>query len=176
MTANKEIKTIDDFSGIKIRTMDNKYHMAFWTAIGANPTPMTFSEVYTSLQTKALDAQENPYEVVAGSKFYEVQSHVLNTYHVPHTLALISGSALWDTLNEDEQNLVMKAASEAKVYARQQADDRVDQRVEVITGGGATIVDLSEDLRQQMIEKSQSVYEEIKGVVGDDLYNAYLGK
>ena len=70
----------------------------------------------------------------------------------------------------------MKAASEAKVYARQQADDRVDQRVEVITGGGATIVDLSEDLRQQMIEKSQGVYEEIKGVVGDDLYNAYLGK
>ena len=176
MTANKEIKTIDDFSGIKIRTMDNKYHMAFWTAIGANPTPMTFSEVYTSLQTKALDAQENPYEVVAGSKFYEVQSHVINTNHVPHTLALITGTALWDTLNEDEQNLVMKAASEAKVYARQQADDRVDQRVEVITGGGATIVDLSEELRQQMIEKSQGVYEEIKGVVGDDLYNAYLGK
>ena len=176
MTANKTIETLADFSGIKIRTMDNANHMAFWTAIGANPSPMAWSEVYTNLQTKAIDAQENPYEVIAGASLYEVQSHVINTNHIPHTLALITGNSLWDGLNDDEKALLAAAADEAKTYARQQASDRVQQRVDVITGGGATIVELSDELRAEMIEKAQSVYESIKTAVGDDLYNAYLGE
>jgi len=176
MTANKTIETLADFSGIKIRTMDNANHMAFWTAIGANPSPMAWSEVYTNLQTKAIDAQENPYEVIAGASLYEVQSHVINTNHIPHTLALITGNSLWEGLNDEEKAILEKAADEAKTFARQQASDRVQQRVDVITGGGATIVELSDELRAEMIEKAQSVYDSIKTAVGDDLYNAYLGE
>ena len=68
MSTNKEVKSIDDFKGQKIRTMENSYHMDFWKALKANPTPMTFSEVYIGLQQKTIDAQENPYEVIVSSK------------------------------------------------------------------------------------------------------------
>lgn len=59
MTTNKKIESLDDFKGQKIRTMENKYHLAFWQSIGANPTPMAFSEVYIGLQQGTIDAQEN---------------------------------------------------------------------------------------------------------------------
>ena len=68
MTTNKKIESLDDFKGQKIRTMENKYHLAFWQSIGANPTPMAFSEVYIGLQQGTIDAQENPYEVIVSGK------------------------------------------------------------------------------------------------------------
>ena len=73
MTTNRKIQSIDDFKGQKIRTMENPYHIAFWQSIDANPTPMTFSEVYIGLQQGTIDAQENPYEVVVSGKIYEQQ-------------------------------------------------------------------------------------------------------
>ena len=65
MSTNKEVTSLQDFKGQKIRTMENSYHIAFWKALDANPTPMTFSEVYIGLQQHTIDAQENPYEAVS---------------------------------------------------------------------------------------------------------------
>lgn len=64
LTLNKPVQTPDDLKGIKIRTMENPYHMAVWKALGANPTPIAFNEVYTALQQKTVDGQENPYELI----------------------------------------------------------------------------------------------------------------
>jgi len=88
-TTNKPIKTINDFKGIKFRTMENKYHMAFWKALGANPTPLNFSELYIALQQGIVDAQENPYEIVWSSKFYEVQKYLVNTHHICFILSIV---------------------------------------------------------------------------------------
>lgn len=82
MTTNKKIESLDDFKGQKIRTMENKYHLAFWQSIGANPTPMAFSEVYIGLQQGTIDAQENPYEVIVSGKIYEQQDYVVKTNHL----------------------------------------------------------------------------------------------
>lgn len=76
MTTNKKIESLADFKGQKIRTMENSYHMAYWKALGASPTPMTFSEVYIGLQQGTIDAQENPYEVIVSNKLYEQQDYV----------------------------------------------------------------------------------------------------
>ena len=73
MSTNKNITSLSDFKGQKIRTMENPYHMAFWKSLKANPTPMTFSEVYIGLQQGTIDAQENPYEVIVSSRLYEQQ-------------------------------------------------------------------------------------------------------
>ena len=72
MTSKKPITKIEDFKGVKIRTMENPYHIAYWKALGANPTPLAFSELYMALQQGTVDAQENPYAAVIASKFYEV--------------------------------------------------------------------------------------------------------
>ena len=84
MTTNDKVESISDFKGQKIRTMENSYHMQFWKVLGANPTPMTFSEVYIGLQQGTIDAQENPYEVVVSNKLYEQQKYVVETNHLPH--------------------------------------------------------------------------------------------
>ena len=68
MSTNKAVHSIKDFKGQKIRTMENPFHLKFWKSIGANPTPMSFSEVYIGLQQNTIDAQENPYEVIVSNK------------------------------------------------------------------------------------------------------------
>ena len=84
MTTNKKVESLADFKGQKIRTMENSYHMAYWKALGASPTPMTFSEVYIGLQQGTIDAQENPYEVLF--QFENRQTEMLSTLHssIPH--------------------------------------------------------------------------------------------
>ena len=174
MTANEKIESLSDFSGIKIRTMSNSNHMAFWQAVGANPSPLAWSETFTALQTKAIDAQENPYELIAGSKLYEVQDYVINTNHVAHTLALTTSNALWQELNADEQAVLARAAEEARNYAREQADERATERIQICVDGGMEVVDVSDELWDDMVEASQSVYTSLREVTGEELYNAYL--
>ncbi len=177
MSSNKAINTLSDFSGIKIRTMENSYHMAFWSAIGANPTPMAFSELFVGLEQHTVDAQENPYEVIVSNGFYEVQDYVVETNHLPHLLSLITNTEFYENLPEDQRAVIDEAAEAAKEYAREQAVARSDDRIAVIEDYGCQVVSISEELRQQMREASADLYEEIRSVVADDdLFFAYVGK
>ncbi len=177
MTSNTNVQSLSDFSGIKIRTMENSYHMAFWKAIGANPTPMSFSEVYIALQQNTIDAQENPYEVVVSNKFYEQQDYIIQTNHLPHLLSLIVNEEFMANLSEEEQAIIREAATIACDYARQQAQERVSDRIAICEEGGATIVDVSSALRSEMREAASDLYETIRQVVDDDeLYYMYIGE
>lgn len=176
MSTNTKIESLEDFSGIKIRTMENAYHMAFWKAIGANPTPMAFAELYVGLSQHTVDAQENPYEVICSSKFYEVQDYVVETNHLPHLLALITNDDFYNNLPDDQKAVVDQAAEEAKEIARQAAVERSDQRIEEIEANNCEIVPVSDELRRQMRDASAELYEDIRQVVNDDeLFDAYTG-
>ena len=87
MSTNREIDNMIDFKGLKIRTMENPNHIRFWKALSANPTPMSFNEVYVGLQQGTIDAQENPYEVIASGRLHEQQKYIIpkifGCYHVP---------------------------------------------------------------------------------------------
>ena len=182
MSTNREIKTLDDFRGIKIRTMENSYHMEFWSAIGSSPTPMAFGELYVGLEQNTVDAQENPYEVICSGKFYEVQDYVVETNHLPHLLALITNNDFYNNLTEEQQDIVDQAALIAEDYAREQAVTRAEARIEeIVTGGGdpskaAQVVELPEGLYGQMRAANVELYEEIRALVADDdLFFAYCG-
>lgn len=174
MTTNKKIETIEDFKGQKIRTMENPYHLEYWQSLGANPTPMAFAEVYLGLQQGTIDAQENPYEVIVANKFYEQQKYVVNTNHLIHLISLITNVQLFNDLSEGDQQIILEAAEEAKVWAREQADLRVEDRTNTILENGAEIVDLSDELRKEMIERSEPVYEKIRNAIGDELVDSIL--
>ena len=174
MTSNVEITSIEDFSGIKIRTMSNSNHIAFWQAIGANPSPLAWSETFTALQTNAIDAQENPYEVIAGSKLYEVQDYVVETNHVAHALSLVTSSGLYESLNEDEQAILDRAAAEAVEYARNQADERAADRIQICVDGGMEILEISDETYEDILEACSDLYDDLHEVIGDDLYYSYL--
>ena len=177
MTSNVKVETIEDFAGIKIRTMENSYHMAFWSALGANPTPMSFSEVYIGLQQNTIDAQENPYEVIVSNKFYEQQDYIIQTNHLPHLLSLITNQDFMDSLTEEQQEIIYQAAETACEYAREQAALRVEERIAICEENGTEIVEISDELWQAMKEASADLYEEIREVVADDeLYYMYIGE
>jgi tripartite ATP-independent transporter DctP family solute receptor len=177
MSANKEITQMSDFSGIKIRTMENSYHMAFWSAIGANPTPMAFSELFVGLEQHTVDAQENPYEVIVSNGFYEVQDYVIETNHLPHLLALITNEDFYNDLPDDQKAIIDEAAQIAKDYAREQAVARADDRIATIEENGCQVVEISQELREEMREASADLYEEIRQAVGDDeLFYTYMGQ
>lgn len=89
MSSNKEVSSFSDFKGQKIRTMEDPYQLSFWKKLKANPTPMSFSEVYIGLQQHTIDAQENPYEVIVSNRLYEQQDYIIETNHVPHLISLI---------------------------------------------------------------------------------------
>lgn len=174
MTTNRKITSIKDFASQKIRTMENPFHIGFWQSIGANPTPMTFSEVYIGLQQGTIDAQENPYEVIVSGKLYEQQDYVVETNHLPHLLSLIMNDEFYQSLPLDEQKIIDEAANNAKLYAREQASERVQNRLEIITDSGTEMIVLDETFINQLRTQASGVYEDIKKQTGEALYNAYL--
>lgn len=176
MTTNRKIESMSDFKGIKIRTMENSNHMAFWSSIGTNPTPMAFAELYVGLEQNTVDAQENPYEVICSNKFYEVQKYVVETNHLPHLLALVTNDEFYNNLTAEEQAVIDEAASNAENFAREQAIARADSRIKEIEDNGGQIVPVSDELRSEMRSASANLYEQIREIVGDDeLFEAYCG-
>lgn len=172
-TSNVNVENIDDFKGIKIRTMENSLHIEFWKSIGANPTPMAFSEVYIGLQQGTIDAQENPIEVVVSSKLYEQQDYVIETNHLPHLLSLIVTQDFYKALSDEQKAIVNEASKNAKSFAREQADMREEDRLAQIEASGTKVVSLDEETKQAIVDKSSALYAKIKKITGNELYEMY---
>ncbi len=173
MSTNKPVYSISDFKGQKIRTMENSYHLAFWKALGANPTPMSFSEVYIGLQQHTIDAQENPYEVIVSNNLYEQQDYIVETNHLPHLISLIVNDEFFGDLPEDQQEILTEAAQIATEYAREQSDARIADKIAVIEDSGTQIIELSDETRQEIREASKGVYESIQKEINPNIYNSY---
>ena len=174
MTTNKRVQSLSDFKGQKIRTMENPYHLAFWKALGASPTPMTFSEVYIGLQQGTIDAQENPYEVIVSNKLYEQQRYVVETNHLPHLISLIVSEKFMSRLSAGQQLIIRQAAQIAKEYARKQSDERIASRIETIKANGTEIIRLDEKTMTDMRQLSHPLVDRIHGTVDETLANDYL--
>ena len=176
MSTNKPVNSFADFKGQKIRTMENSYHLAFWKALGANPTPMSFSEVYIGLQQHTIDAQENPYEVIVSNNLYEQQDYVVETNHLPHLISLIVNDEFFKALPEDEQDIMTEAAKLATEYAREQSDARIADRVATIEESGTQIITLSDETRADIRKAAESVYESIRKMIKPEIYETYMDK
>lgn len=174
MSTNRKVEKPEDFEGQKIRTMENSYHMDFWKALGANPAPMSFSEVYIGLQQNTIDAQENPIEVIVSNRLYEQQDYVVETNHLPHLLSLIASKTFFEGLSEEEKEILIRAGETAKEEARAASDARISERIRAIEAGGSEIVELSEEMYARMKELSRPVCEEIRGAVSREAAKGYL--
>lgn len=176
MSTNKKVDSLADFKGQKIRTMENSYHLAFWKALGANPTPMSFSEVYIGLQQHTIDAQENPYEVIVSNRLYEQQDYVVETNHLPHLISLIVNDDFFQNLSREDQDILTQAAETATAYAREQSDARIADRIATIEASGTQIVTLSDETRDAMRDAAASVYVAIQDSIDETIYEAYVSK
>lgn len=158
MTANREIHTPADMSGLKIRVMENNIQLATWKALGANPTPMAFNEVFTALQQGTIDAQENPVELIYDNKLNEVQSYLIMTKHMYNPLVLAMNLEKFNSLPDEFQQIVLDAAREATEYERTTAPQYEQQALDAIAKDATTqIIELTPEETAQFQQAVQSV-------------------
>ena len=117
VTSNKAINKPEDMKGLKIRVPDAPLYTMFPRAVGANPTPIAFAEVYLALQNGTVDAQENPLPTIDAKKFYEVQKFVVLTGHITDALLTIVGGPTWNKLSEADRKIFEDVLKEAAAKA-----------------------------------------------------------
>ncbi len=156
----RPIETPDDLKGIKIRTMENQIHMASFSALGADPTPMAFGELFTALQQHTIDAQENPLSVITSSKFYEVQDYLSITEHVYSATPLIVSKAAFEALPEDLQEIVVECGAEACAWERDYLDEVESQWIGEIEDYGCQV---NYPDKAPFVEATKVVYDEFVG-------------
>ena len=172
LTSNRPIKTPADLDGLKMRVPNVPLFVDVWKALGAKPTPMAFSEVFTSLQNGTIGAQENPLALIKSASFYEVQKYVNLTEHVRSWIYLTLSELTWNKLSAEDQKNVMEAAKRAQAYERELflADEK--KLVGELEAKGMTFVQVD---KKAFAEKAKgavlaAVKPEIRPIV-EDLFN-----
>ncbi len=173
-TTSKPIKKVSDFNGVKIRTMENKYHMAFWQALGANPTPLNFAELYIALQQGTVDAQENPYEIIWSSKFYEVQKHLINTHHIAFILSINMNMNLYNSMPDDYKKIINESMNEAADYLFDLAKAKNSELLESLKKTGIDIVDPDQELQAELVKAASVTEKMIRADVGNEVVDELM--
>ncbi|MEN8832100.1 MAG: TRAP transporter substrate-binding protein [Pacificibacter sp.] len=167
LTSNRAITTPDDLDGLKMRVPNVPLFVDVWKALGAQPTPMAFSEVFTSLQNGTIGAQENPLALIRSANFNEVQSHINMTEHVRSWIYLTIAESTWSKLSADDQAAVMKAAAVAQAYERELFEASVADDRAYLEGKGVTFVEVDGPAFQAKAKDAvlANVNDEIKPIV-----------
>ena len=170
MTNNKRaINKVEDFAGLKIRVIPNPINLDWVRALGANPTPMAFPEVYAGLESGALDGQENPYSVIAANKLYEVQKHLTVTNHVYNPQSVIISKKFWDALSAQEKKIIGDAAVEAGKYQRKVARDAAVTALDGLKKSGMQVTELPAAEVSKLRDKMRPVIAKYAVSVGQEV-------
>jgi len=119
--SKRPITKASDLEGIKLRVIQAPIYIDTFTAIGANPVPMSFSEVYTALEQKVIDGHENPFSVIETSRINEVQKYLTVSNHIYNPQSVIASKKKWDALTKDEQEILRSTVAEATLWQRENA-------------------------------------------------------
>lgn len=167
-TSNKALNTLEDFKGFQIRTMENTNHMAFWSALGAEPTPLAFAEVYFALQNGTVDGQENAVDTSVGSSFQEVQDYLCMTNHILYANNLTINKECWDGLDPAYQEALMQAVSEATDTIKPQITELETTNIGVFEDAGAQIIEYDDSFFEQVLalDGVQQLYADISSQTG----------
>ncbi|MDF1608878.1 TRAP transporter substrate-binding protein [Hoeflea sp. YIM 152468] len=167
LTSNRPIKSPDDLNGLKMRVPNVPLFVDVWKALGANPGPMAFSEVFTSLQNGTIEAQENPLALIRSASFNEVQKYVNMTDHVRSWIYLTIAESTWNKLSEDDQKAVMQAAKATQDYERELFNASLKDDREFLESKGMTFVEVDGSAFQTKAKDAvlANVNDEIKPVV-----------
>ena len=170
--SKRPITKVDDIAGLKLRVIPNAINIDWVTALGANPTPMAFPEVYAAMEQKAIDGHENPFTVINANKFYEVQKYLAVTNHQYNPQTVIVSKKLWDTLSNDEKKIFSDAAAEAAIYQRKASREQSGAALENLKKNGMQVSEFSPAEMAKFREKMKPVIEKHSAIVGADVVGA----
>ena len=167
--SRRPIAKVDDIAGLKLRVIPNAINVDWVSALGANPTPMAFTEVYAGLEQKAIDGQENPLTVINANKFFEVQKHVALTNHQYNPQAVIASKKLWDSLSDAEKKLLSDAAVEAGVYERKTSREMMGSALDNMKKNGMQVTEFAPAEQAKLREKLKPVIDKHGAAIPDTL-------
>ncbi|WP_404441443.1 TRAP transporter substrate-binding protein [Stutzerimonas chloritidismutans] len=167
----RPVEKMEDFNGIKLRVMPNPVFIDTFKQMGANAVPLPFSELFTALETKAVDGQENPYNTILSSKFYEVQKYLSVTNHVYSPWIVTASKRWWDGLSETEQNIIMEAAKTSRDSERADTRAEAQEALAKIKEQGMEINKVSPEEIQRMREQAKPAIQTVVDTVGEPLFN-----
>jgi len=167
----RPVTRLEDLDGIKLRVMQNSVYLESFRLLGANAVPMPFSELFSALETRAVDGQENPFNTILSSRFYEVQRYLSVTNHVYSPWIVLASRRWWDRLSRDEQQILMNAARASRDFQRRDTREEAARALAELRGKGMHINELSPTEIARMRDRLTRVNAQIATSVGMDLWN-----
>ena len=163
------VAKLEDIQGLKVRTIQNPVFLDTINALGANAVPMPFTELYTALETKAVDGQEGPYTTILTSKINEVQKYLSPTQHIYGAVVVLVSKKFWDQLSGDEKQILQDSCGEARDYERAVSRELSPASLGELKAKGMTFTEIPADELAKMREKVKPVTDKYAKDVGDAL-------
>ncbi|MDR0380028.1 MAG: TRAP transporter substrate-binding protein [Candidatus Accumulibacter sp.] len=174
--SRRPINKMEDIKGLKLRTILNPLYVEMLNTLGANAVPMPFPELYSALETKTVDGQENPETSVDANKFYEVQKYFSGTRHIYNPQMVMVSKKFWDTLSNDEKKIFEEAFLEARDLQRKAARDMTDKSRKVMTDNGMELNEIDPAELARMREAVQPVTDKYAAQIDADLVKAFYAE
>ena len=162
------VTKLEDLQGLKIRVIQSPIYLETFSALDANPVPMAFPEVYTGLEQHTIDGQENPFTVIEGNKFYEVQKYLSVTGHIFNPQSLIISQKTWNRLNDDEKAMIRAAAAEAQTFQREVTAASMD-KAKATLAAAMTVNEISPAEKDRLRERVKPVVDKFAKSLDGDL-------
>ncbi|AKL94160.1 tripartite ATP-independent periplasmic transporter solute receptor, DctP family [Clostridium aceticum] len=172
----REVQTPADMNGLKIRTMENQVHLDFFRALGANPTPMPFGELFTAMQQGVVDGQENPVPTIYLQNYPEVQKYTTLTGHVYSPFVLLMSKIFWDGLPADLQEVVEDGALVARDEQRRISREYTEELTEGLREAGMTVTELTPEQQRAFQEATSSTVEKFRNEIGAEYVEEVLAE
>ncbi|MEO5797424.1 MAG: TRAP transporter substrate-binding protein [Rhodoferax sp.] len=171
LTNNKRpITKLEDMDGIKLRVMQNEVFLNSFKTLGANAIPLPFSELFSALETNTVDGQENPFNTIVSSKFYEVQKYLSVTNHVYSPWIVMASKKWWDGLSKDERKVLLDAAIQSRDFERKDTREEAAKAMADLKTKGMQINQLAPTEAARMRDKLTKVNAQVAANVGMDLW------
>ena len=177
--SSRPIAKLEDFAGLKLRVIPNPVYLETFRAFKANPVPMAFGELYTALENKTVDGQENPYSVILSNKFYEVQKYVSATNHTFTQNIIIVSKKFWDRLSPEEQKMFRDTYAETIQYQREQTQLAANNALGDLKAKGMQFNEIAPTEHARMRAATKGVIEKFSADYDPEkvkLFNAELAR
>jgi tripartite ATP-independent transporter DctP family solute receptor len=168
--SKRPVTKLEDLGDVKLRVMQNNVYLDSFKLLGANAIPLPFSELFSALETKTVDGQENPFNTILSSKFYEVQKYLSVTNHVYAPWIVTVSKKWWDTLSPAEQKVLMDAAKASRDFERKDTREEAGKALADLKAKGMQINEVPPAEVARMRDKLTRVNAGIAANVGMDLW------
>ncbi len=174
--SQRPVKSMADLKGMKIRMQPIETHLATFRALGANPQPMDIKEVYSALEQKVIDGQDNPFSLILASRFYEVQKHVTNTGHFFDFIAVVANKKKFESLTPEKQKVIRTAMSNTIAWQRSVSAKADSDALVQLQKNGMTYTEMPAAERDAMKKATANVVDDVKKRLGAPFVDQVLAE